>query len=164
MDYEAPEEIRIIVNTTREFVKRELDPIAEKVEKDGAIPEEIVQRMKELGYFGLRIPEAFGGGDLGTLGYVMVLEELSKPHKAFWSLIYVNNGIGFQTICQDGTEDQKNRFLPPLARGDMIAAFVDGGFEEGLKTDAFAVSEPTSVLLLMTGLIAVGVWQRCRRW
>ena len=140
MDYEAPEEIRIILNTTREFVRRELDPIAEQVEKDGQIPDEIVRRMKELGYFGLRIPEAYGGGNLSTYGYVRVLEELSKPHKAFWSLIYVNNGIGFQTICGDGTEDQKDRFLPPLARGDKIAAFALTEPEAGSDAGAIRTS------------------------
>lgn len=123
MDYEVDEEVRIIVNTTEDFVKRELDPIADQVEKEGAIPEEIIQKMKEMGYFGLRIPETYGGSGLSTLGYCMVLEELSKPHKAFWSLIYVNNGIGFQSIYGDGTEEQKAKYLPSLASGEKIASF-----------------------------------------
>jgi acyl-CoA dehydrogenase len=141
MDYEVDEEVRIIVNTTKEFVKRELDPIADQVEKEGAIPEEIIDKMKEMGYFGLRIPETFGGIGLSTLGYCMVLEELSKPHKAFWSLIYVNNGIGFQSIYGDGSEEQKTKYLPALARGEKIASFAltepDAGSDAGaIRTSA----------------------------
>jgi acyl-CoA dehydrogenase len=153
MDYEIPEEVKIIVHTTKEFVKRELDPIADKVEKEGKIPEEIVREMRELGYFGLRIPEDFGGGGLSTLGYIMVLEELSKPHKAFWSLIYVNNGIGFQTIWGDGTENQKERFLPPLARGDKIAAFALTETEAG--SDAASIR--TSAVLRGDRFVLNGV-------
>ena len=137
MDYEIPEEVKLILNTTRELVRRELDPIAEDVERRGAVPDGIVEKMKRLGYFGLRVPEEFGGGGLSTLGYCMVLEELSKPHKAFWSLIYVNNGIGFQTIYNDGTEEQKRRFLPALASGQKIAAFALTEPEAG--SDAAAI-------------------------
>jgi acyl-CoA dehydrogenase len=155
MDYEIPEEVKIIVHATKEFVKRELDPIADKVEQEGRIPERIIQKMKELGYFGLRIPEDFGGGGLSTLGYVMVLEELSKPHKAFWSLIYVNNGIGFQTIWGDGTENQKERFLPPLARGEKIAAFALTETEAG--SDAASIR--TSAVLRDDHFVLNGVKQ-----
>jgi acyl-CoA dehydrogenase len=142
MDYEIPEEVKIIVRTTQEFVRRELDPIADEVEEQGAIPEHIIKKMKEMMYFGLRTPERFGGGDLSTLGYCMVLEELSKPHKAFWSLIYVNNGIGFQTIWGDGTEEQKALHLPALASGEKIAAFAltepeAGSDAASIRTSAF---------------------------
>ncbi len=137
MDYEISEEVKLIVNTTKELVRRDLDPIAEEVERRGAVPDRVVEKMKRLGYFGLRVPEEFGGGGLSTLGYCMVLEELSKPHKAFWSLIYVNNGIGFQTIYSEGTEEQKRRFLPALASGQKIAAFALTEPEAG--SDAAAI-------------------------
>jgi len=153
MDYEIPEEIRLIVNTTKELVRRDLDPIAEQVERDGVVPEGIVQKMKRLGYFGLRVPEQFGGGGLSTLGYCMVLEELSKPHKAFWSLIYVNNGIGFQTIWSDGTDEQRRRFLPALASGEKIAAFALTEPEAGSDAAAIRTSAvKKGDLFLINGL------------
>ena len=123
MDYTVPENLRMVVDTVRRFVKQDLEPISRQVEEEDHIPEEIVQTMRELGLFGLSIPEEFGGLELGTLGECLVYEELSKVNACFRTIIGTNNGIGSQGIILDGTDEQRERYLPKLAAGEMIACF-----------------------------------------
>jgi acyl-CoA dehydrogenase len=123
MDYEIPEGIRLMLDTVRRFVKQDLEPISQKVEDEDRIPDNIVQTMRELGLFGLSIPEAYGGLGLGVLGECMVYEELSKVNACFRTRIGTNNGIGSQGIVIDGTEEQKQTYLPRLASGDWIGVF-----------------------------------------
>lgn len=123
MDCEIPESIRMMVETVRRFVKKDLEPISQKVEDEDRIPENVVQTMRELGLFGLAIPEEYGGLGLGVLGECMVYEELSKVNACFRTRIGTNNGIGSQGIVIDGTEDQKKTYLPRLASGEWIGCF-----------------------------------------
>lgn len=123
MDYEIPESIRMVVETVRRFVKKDLEPISQKVEEEDRIPDSVVQTMRELGLFGLAIPEAYGGLELGVLGECMVYEELSEVNACFRTRIGTNNGIGSQGIVIDGTEEQKRTYLPRLASGEWIGVF-----------------------------------------
>jgi len=123
MDYEIPESIRMMLDTIRRFVRQDLEPISQKVEDEDRIPDNIVQAMRELGLFGLSIPEAYGGLGLGVLGECMVYEELSKVNACFRTRIGTNNGIGSQGIVIDGTEEQKETYLPRLASGEWIGVF-----------------------------------------
>jgi acyl-CoA dehydrogenase len=123
MDYEIPENLRMIQETIRRFVNQELDPISQKVEEEDHIPEVIVQKMRELGLFGLSIPEEYGGLALGTLGECLVYEELTKTNACFRSRIGTSNGIGSMGILFDGTEAQKERYLPRIASGEWTACF-----------------------------------------
>ncbi|MFO7599689.1 MAG: acyl-CoA dehydrogenase family protein [Candidatus Desulfacyla sp.] len=123
MDHEIPEAIRLMLDTVRRFVKKDLEPISQKVEDEDRIPDNIVQTMRELGLFGLSIPEAYGGLGLGVLGECMVYEELSKVNACFRTRIGTNNGIGSQGIVIDGTQEQKETYLPRLASGQWIGAF-----------------------------------------
>jgi acyl-CoA dehydrogenase len=123
MDFTIPENLRMMTDTVRRFVKQDLEPISQKVEEEDRIPEEIVQTMRELGLFGLAIPEEYGGLEIGTLGECLVYEELSKVNACFRTRIGTNNGIGSQGILIDGTEEQKQRYLPKLASGEWIGCF-----------------------------------------
>jgi len=123
MDYSIPENLRMMVDTVRRFVKKDLEPISQKVEEEDRIPEEVVQTMRELGLFGLAIPEEYGGLEVGTLGECLVYEELSKVNACFRTRIGTNNGIGSQGILIDGTEEQKERYLPKLASGEWTGCF-----------------------------------------
>ncbi len=123
MDYEIPENLRMIQETIRRFVNQDLEPISQKVEEEDHIPEEIVQKMRELGLFGLSIPEEYGGLALGTLGECLVYEELTKTNACFRSRIGTSNGIGSMGILFDGTEAQKERYLPRIACGEWTACF-----------------------------------------
>jgi len=123
MDFEIPENLRIMQDTIRRFVKQDLEPISQKVEEEDRIPEEVVQQMRELGLFGLAIPEEYGGLGIGTVGECLVYEELSKTNAAFRSRIGTSNGIGSMGILFDGTEEQKQKYLPRIASGEWTSCF-----------------------------------------
>ena len=123
MDFEIPENLRIMQDTIRRFVKQDLEPVSQRVEEEDRIPEEIVQLMRELGLFGLSIPEEYGGLGLGTVGECLVYEELSKTNAAFRSRIGTSNGIGSMGILFDGTEEQKQKYLPRIASGEWTSCF-----------------------------------------
>ncbi|RLB88329.1 MAG: acyl-CoA dehydrogenase [Deltaproteobacteria bacterium] len=107
----------------RRFVEQELEPIAVQVEEEEQIPEEIVEKMRRLGLFGLSIPENYGGLGLTTLEEVMVYEEITRTNACHRSRIGTSNGIGSMGILYDGTKEQKNKYLPPIASGKYTAAF-----------------------------------------
>ena len=141
MDFTIPEDLRIMQATIRRFVEKDLEPISRKVEEEGRIPEKIVQKMRELGLFGLPIPEEYGGLGLSTLGEILVYEELTKTNAAFRSRIGTSNGIGSMGILMDGTEAQKQKYLPRISSGEWTAAFALSEPEAGsdaanIKTEA----------------------------
>ncbi|KPK87138.1 MAG: acyl-CoA dehydrogenase [Deltaproteobacteria bacterium SM23_61] len=123
MDYEFPENLRLMRDTARRFVKNELEPISQQVEEEGKMPESVVQKMREMGFFGLSIPEEYGGMGLGTLGECVMNEEFGKTNVCFRSRFGTNNGIGSQGILIDGTPEQKEKYLPRIASGEWTAAF-----------------------------------------
>jgi acyl-CoA dehydrogenase len=123
MEYELPESIRLMRDTVSRFVKNDLEPISQKVEEEGRIPESIVQKMRDMGFFGLSIPEEYGGMGLGTLGECVLNEEFGRVNSCFRSRFGTNNGIGSQGILIDGTPEQKEKYLPRIASGEWTAAF-----------------------------------------
>ncbi|MFH1117405.1 MAG: acyl-CoA dehydrogenase family protein [Pseudomonadota bacterium] len=123
MDIELPESLRIMLDTVRRFVKQDLEPISRQVEEEDRIPDDVVQTMRELGLFGLAIPEEYGGLGLGCFAECLVYEEMGKTNACFRTRIGTNNGIGSQGIILDGTPDQKQRYLPKLATGEWIGCF-----------------------------------------
>jgi len=123
MDYKIPARQLNVIEKIRSFVKERLDPISLQVEEEGRIPEEIVEEMRLLGLFGLSIPEKYGGIGLSTLAEVMVYEEMTRANACFRSRIGTNNGIGSMGILFDGTEEQKQKYLPRIASGQSTAAF-----------------------------------------
>lgn len=141
MDFTIPEDLRIMQATIRRFVEKDLEPISRKVEEEGRIPEKIVQKMRELGLFGLPIPEEYGGLGLSTLGEILIYEELTKTNAAFRSRIGTSNGIGSMGILMDGTEAQKQKYLPRISSGEWTTAFALSEPEAGsdaanIKTEA----------------------------
>lgn len=123
MELELNEGLRIMLETVRRFVRQDLEPITKQVEDEDRIPDNIVQKMRDLGLFGLSIPEEYGGLGMSVLGECLVYEELSRVNACFRTRIGTNNGIGSQGIVIDGTEDQKKTYLPRLASGEWIGVF-----------------------------------------
>lgn len=115
--------LALLTDSIRRFVRAVLVPAEAEVAESDAIPPAIVQQMRELGLFGLSIPEEYGGLALTMEEEVRVAFELAWTSPAFRSLIGTNNGIGAQGIVIDGTEEQKQRWLPRLASGDIIGSF-----------------------------------------
>ena len=120
---QIPLEEQEIRDRVKQFVEEELDPISLQVEEEGRIPPEIVDRMRDLGLFGLSIPKDYGGLGLSTLGEILVYEELTKTNACFRSRIGTSNSIGSMGILFDGTDGQKQTYLTRIARGQWTAAF-----------------------------------------
>ena len=118
-----PETFERLLDTVRRFVIERLVPREAEVAANDAIPAELVEEMRALGLFGLAIPEDYGGIGLNVEEEVRVAIELGKTSPAFRSTFGTNNGIGSQGIVIDGTEDQKRRYLPRLASGELVGAF-----------------------------------------
>jgi acyl-CoA dehydrogenase len=118
-----PETMKALLDSVRRFVRERLVPAEEAVAETDTIPEDIVRDMRELGLFGLTIPESYGGLGLTMEEEACVMFELCQTAPAFRSLIGTTVGIGSQGILMDGTPEQKDRWLPPLARGELIASF-----------------------------------------
>ena len=143
MDYELelPESLTLILDTVRRFVRQELEPVSDQVEREDQIPEQTVERMRELGLFGICIPERYGGLGLGSLGECLVWEELSRVNAAFRTRVATNNGLGSQGIILDGTEQQRETYLPRLASGEWTACLAlsepeAGSDAAGIRTRA----------------------------
>ncbi len=130
-----------LLETVRRFVRERLVPLEHQVADDDAIPPEIVAAMREMGLFGLSIPQEFGGLGLSLEEEVRVAFEIGYTSPAFRSLIGTNNGIGSQGIVIDGTEAQKRNYLPRLASGELVGSFAltepEAGSDAGsLRTSA----------------------------
>jgi acyl-CoA dehydrogenase len=112
-----------LVDTVRRYVRDRLVPLEAQVAREDAIPDEVIQEMRDMGMFGLTIPEEFGGLGLTTEEECRVVMELGWTSPAFRSAIGTNNGIGSQGLVMDGTEAQKQHWLPRMASGEAIASF-----------------------------------------
>jgi acyl-CoA dehydrogenase len=119
----APDELEQLLSTVARFVKERLVPIEDEVAEKDAVPDDVIQEMRELGLFGLSIPSEYGGLGLTMEEEAKVAFELGQTSPAFRSVIGTNNGIGSQGIIMFGTEAQKNKYLPKLASGEMISSF-----------------------------------------
>ena len=133
-----PDTLQLLLDTVRRFVDERLIPNESRVADDDAIPQEIVAEMRELGLFGLSLPEAYGGLGVTMEEEVRVAFELARTSPAFRSLIGTNNGIGSQGIVIDGTPAQKERWLPRLASGELVGSFALT--EPGSGSDAASLS------------------------
>lgn len=112
-----------LLETLRRFVDERLLPLERQVAEDDAIPEDLIQEMRELGLFGLSIPQEFGGLGLNMEEEVEAILVLGRAAPAFRSVFGTNVGIGSQGILIDGTEEQKQKYLPKLASGEIIGSF-----------------------------------------
>ncbi|WP_300461895.1 acyl-CoA dehydrogenase family protein [Desulfobacula sp.] len=114
---------QLIRKTVREFAENEIKPHVSLLDKESRFPWEIVERMKPLNFFGLQVPKEYGGAGLDTISYAITIEELSRVSAAMGLCVTVHNSVGIFPILQFGTDEQKKRFVPAMARGDRIGAF-----------------------------------------
>jgi acyl-CoA dehydrogenase len=135
------DEIAAFIGHVKELVEKHLDPVSLQVEREDRIPEDVVDKMRRLGLFGMAIPVAYGGLGFSTLAEIRVYEELTKTNACFRSRIGTSNSIGSMGIVFDGTDEQRRHYLPRIASGEWTAAFAltepDAGSDaSGIKTGA----------------------------
>jgi Acyl-CoA dehydrogenases len=130
-----------ISDAARQFAQERLKPFAAEWDREHRFPKEAIGEMAELGFFGMLVPEEWGGCDTGYLAYAMALEEIAAGDGACSTIMSVHNSVGCVPILKYGNDDQKERFLKPLASGSMLGAFAltepqAGSDASGLKTRA----------------------------
>ena len=128
--------IQDLVDMVARFVSEKLRPIEAKVAEDDAVPDDIIAQMKELGLYGLTIPEQYGGLELSMLAECRVAFELGRTSPAFRSCFGTNVGIGAQGLVMFGTELQKARYLPGIASGKIVTCFCLTEAEAGSDSGA----------------------------
>jgi acyl-CoA dehydrogenase len=130
--------LRSMVEETRRFVRQDLIPAEEWVEEHDDIPALLIQKMKNLGYFGMTIPEQYGGLGLSMFEEVSVVTEIGYASPVFRSYFGTSNGVGTLGMLIDGTEEQRQAYLPKIAKGELVASF--GLTEPGAGSDAAALT------------------------
>ncbi|HSB91050.1 MAG TPA: acyl-CoA dehydrogenase family protein [Anaerolineales bacterium] len=116
-------EHEMIRQTAREFAEREIAPVAAQFDETGEFPIETIRKMGGLGLMGIEVPEAYGGAGLDTMSYVLALEEICRADAAHGTVMSVNNSLFCHGILRFGTEEQKQRFVRPVASGESIGAY-----------------------------------------
>lgn len=117
------EEQQLIQDMAKSFAQEQIKPNAGEWDQKGIFPKDALAQMGELGFLGMLVPEEWGGSGTGTLAYVLALEEVAAADGATSAIMSVHNSVGCVPILKFGTEEQKQKYLMPLARGEMIGAF-----------------------------------------
>jgi alkylation response protein AidB-like acyl-CoA dehydrogenase len=136
LSYDLSEEHLLFRSTVREFAEGELGPIAEELDREGRFPLEQVRAAAGLGLLGVPIGAEFGGAGSDTLAYAIAIEELARIDQSFAITVAAHTSLGTMPIALFGSDEQKARWLPPLASGERLGAF--GLTEAGAGSDAGA--------------------------
>jgi alkylation response protein AidB-like acyl-CoA dehydrogenase len=140
MDFTLSDEQRLFRDTIREFVDKEIRPVASEWERSGRYPTEIVDTMKELGLFGMTVPEEYGGLDVDMVSFAIVFEEIAKGWMGVAGILG-SHSLSCWMIAKHGTDEQKAKYLPELATGERRTGIgltePDAGTDlQGIKTTA----------------------------
>ncbi|MDI6759411.1 MAG: acyl-CoA dehydrogenase family protein [Candidatus Brocadiaceae bacterium] len=142
MELELTEEQKLLQKTLRDFAQKEILPGIIERDKQGEFPWRIIQGLARLGLMGMLIPEAYGGIGVDHLTYALAIEELARFDASIALTLSAHNSLGLSHIYKFGTEEQKGRFLPPLARGERLCAWALTEPQAG--SDALAI-ETTAI-------------------
>src|SRR5689334_5789453 len=123
VDFALTPEQRAIEETAREFARREIDPIVDEIDEAQRFPYEVMKKAGELGFLGVIFPEEWGGAGLGYVEYVLVVTELSAVDPSVGISVAAHNSLCSNHIFKFGSEEQKKRWLTPLASGQKIGAW-----------------------------------------
>lgn len=126
-----------IAQTLRDFVAKELHPIAAKIDREHRYPKEIIAQLAQMGFMGMMVPSEYGGAALDTMAYTVALEEIGVACASTCVIMSVNNSLVCHPIEKYGTHEQKERFLNPLAMGEKLGCYCLS--EPGNGSDAAAL-------------------------
>ena len=137
MKLELNDQQKMIQKMVREFAEKEIAPVAAELDKTGEYPTKILEKMAKLGLLGILIPTEYGGAGLDVISYTTVIEEISKECASTGVITSVHNSLVAYPIMKYGTEEQKKKYLPLLAKGEKIGAFA--GTEPNAGSDLGAM-------------------------
>ncbi len=123
MNFKFNEEQLLIKETARKFAEEELQKSAAERDEKGKFPTEEVKKLAELGFMGMMVPEEYNGAGLDTVSYVLAMEEISRVDASVGVIMSVNNSLVTWGINEHGTDEQKEKYLKPLASGEMLGCF-----------------------------------------
>jgi butyryl-CoA dehydrogenase len=150
MDFELSQDHKVLRDSVRAFVEREIKPIARQIDEEHMIPDSLVRQMAELGLLGSYLPEEYGGAGLDILSYAIVVEEVSKSCASSGVLISAHTSLCSGPIQTFGNEEQKRRWLPALNTGRSIGCFLltepDAGSDAGAITTSYKRSDDGFVI------------------
>jgi alkylation response protein AidB-like acyl-CoA dehydrogenase len=123
MDLDLAPEHALLRDTVRDFMETEVAPVVDEHEREHRFPREIVDRLGEMGWLGIPVPEADGGAGMDTLAYAIAVEEISRVWGSLGIIVAAHTSLGCGPLMIAGTPEQKERFLRPLASGQVIGAY-----------------------------------------
>src|SRR3954471_24876765 len=136
MDFSLSDDQREIQALARTFAEAEIEPHAAEWDREHRFPDEVVGKLAELGLMGVCVPDEYGGAGADFLSYILVLEELSRADAGVGVTVAVHTSAVTLPILMFGTEEQRARFVPPLARGEHLGAFALTEAEAGSDAGA----------------------------
>jgi butyryl-CoA dehydrogenase len=143
MDFQPTKEQQMIRTMVSEFAEKEIKPLAAEIDETGEFPWQTINKMAKLNLMGLPIPKDLGGAGVDTISYAIAVEEIARRCASTAVIMSVHTSVGTYPIYLFGTEEQKEKFVPPLAKGERIGAFALT--EPGAGSDAASV-QTTAVL------------------
>ncbi|MBI5778811.1 MAG: acyl-CoA dehydrogenase family protein [Planctomycetes bacterium] len=123
MIYNLSEEQQLLKDTAGDFADKVLAPISGTIDKEEKIPDAIIAKLAEMGFWGIMVPEKYGGAGLDTFSLMLVLEQISRACASTSVTLSVHNSLACNAINKYGTEEQKQKYLPKLAAGQIIGAY-----------------------------------------
>ena len=117
------EEHEMIRQAARDFAQNEIAPIAAEYDETGEFPSKTIEKMGEMGFMGIEVPEEYGGAGMDTLAYVLALEEICKADAAHGTIMSVNNSLFCYGLLKFGSQEQKHKYLRRVASGEAIGAY-----------------------------------------
>src|SRR6202140_4095518 len=123
MNLELSEEQRLLQKTVREFAESEVKPLAKELDETGRFPRDMFKKAAELGLTGVALPDSEGGAGFDHVAYSIVIEEISRCCASTGVILSVQNSLYCDPIHRFGSEEQKNKFLLPFARGEKIGCY-----------------------------------------
>ena len=138
MDFELGEEQRALADSVKAFIDERVDPRMPEIERTNAIPPELLTEASDLGLFGISIPEEYGGSNLSRLSRVLVHQMLGRSGFGFAGIFAAHGGIGSEALVTIGTPEQKQRYLPRMATGELRGCFALT--EPGAGSDAGGIT------------------------
>jgi len=142
-NFDLKDEEKMIRDMIRDFARNEVEPVAIDLDEKAEFPEAAISKLKELGILGMTIPQEYGGGAMGYMSFAIVVEELSRVCASTGITVAAAIGLGVNPVLMMGSEEQKKKWLPQMATGELMGAF--GLTEPGAGSDSGSTS--TTALL-----------------